>query len=56
MWRFLSFAWTSFTWFASGYDPDDWFYRISVMFQMFGSLMIAAKRVCDRFGRDSVTI
>ncbi|MBO1517833.1 low temperature requirement protein A [Psychrobacter sp. F2608] len=35
-------AWTSFTWFASGYDPDDWFYRISVMFQMFGSLMIAA--------------
>lgn len=35
-------AWTSFTWFASGYDPDDWFYRLSVMFQMFGSLMIAA--------------
>ena len=35
-------AWTSFTWFASGYDPDDWFYRISVMFQMCGSLMIAA--------------
>lgn len=34
-------AWTSFTWFASGYDPDDWFYRLSVMFQMFGSLMIA---------------
>ncbi len=35
-------AWTSFTWFASGYDPDDWFYRLSVLFQMFGSLMIAA--------------
>ena len=35
-------AWTSFTWFASGYDPDDWYYRLSVMMQMFGSLMIAA--------------
>ncbi|PNK60920.1 low temperature requirement protein A [Psychrobacter sp. FDAARGOS_221] len=35
-------AWTSFTWFASGYDPDDVVYRISVMLQMFGSLMIAA--------------
>lgn len=35
-------AWTSFTWFGSGYDPDDTPYRISVMFQMFGSLMIAA--------------
>ncbi len=35
-------AWTSFTWFASGYDPDDWYYRLSVMLQMFGSLMIAA--------------
>ncbi|WP_367108795.1 low temperature requirement protein A [uncultured Psychrobacter sp.] len=35
-------AWTSFTWFASGYDPDDLYYRLSVMLQMFGSLMIAA--------------
>ncbi|WP_296404242.1 low temperature requirement protein A [Psychrobacter sp.] len=35
-------AWTSFTWFGSGYDPDDTPYRISVMFQMFGSLLIAA--------------
>ncbi|WP_227688031.1 low temperature requirement protein A [Psychrobacter immobilis] len=35
-------AWTSFTWFASEYDPDDWYYRLSVMLQMFGSLMIAA--------------
>lgn len=35
-------AWTSFTWFASGYDPDDVPYRISVMMQMFGSLLIAA--------------
>ncbi|SUD92286.1 low temperature requirement protein A [Psychrobacter phenylpyruvicus] len=35
-------AWTSFTWFGSGYDPDDWPYRISVMMQMFGSLLIAA--------------
>ena len=35
-------AWTSFTWFASGYDPDDWYYRLSVLLQMFGSLMIAA--------------
>lgn len=51
LWGFLTFivaffilwnAWTSFTLFASGYDPDDWFYRISVMFQRFGSLMIAA--------------
>ena len=35
-------AWTSFTWFGSGYDPDDWYYRLAVMLQMFGSLMIAA--------------
>ncbi|MES1964421.1 low temperature requirement protein A [Psychrobacter sp. AH5] len=35
-------AWTSFTWFASGYDPDDWYYRLAVMLQMLGSLMIAA--------------
>ena len=35
-------AWTSFTWFGSGYDPDDSYYRLSVMLQMFGSLMIAA--------------
>ncbi|WP_114800590.1 low temperature requirement protein A [Moraxella canis] len=34
-------AWTSFTWFGSGYDPDDVPYRISVMLQMFGSLLIA---------------
>ncbi|WP_019673608.1 low temperature requirement protein A [Psychrobacter lutiphocae] len=34
-------AWTSFTWFGSGYDPDDVPYRLSVMFQMFGSLLIA---------------
>ncbi len=35
-------AWTSFTWFASGYDPDDVYYRLSVLLQMFGSLLIAA--------------
>lgn len=35
-------AWTSFTWFGSGYDPDDTNYRISVLFQMLGSLMIAS--------------
>ncbi|AWT49916.1 low temperature requirement protein A [Psychrobacter sp. YP14] len=35
-------AWSSFTWFGSGYDPDDLPYRISVMMQMFGSLLIAA--------------
>lgn len=32
-------AWTSFTWFASGYDPDDWYYRLSVMLQLLGFQM-----------------
>jgi len=35
-------AWTSFTWFASEYDPDDWYYHLSVMLQMFGPLMLVA--------------
>ncbi len=34
-------AWAEFTWFASSYDSDDTFYRLSVFVQMFGSLMIA---------------
>lgn len=35
-------AWTSFTWFGSGYDPDDLPYRLSTLLQMFGSLLITA--------------
>lgn len=35
-------AWMSFTWFASSFDTDDIFYRLAVLVQMAGALMIAA--------------
>ncbi|MEU6092032.1 low temperature requirement protein A [Streptomyces sp. NPDC047085] len=35
-------AWMNFTWFASAYDPDDVPYRLTVLVQIAGSLILAA--------------
>jgi low temperature requirement protein LtrA len=35
-------AWMNFTWFASAYDTDDAFYRIAVLLQLTGVLIVAA--------------
>ncbi|RDS64521.1 low temperature requirement protein A [Streptomyces sp. M7] len=35
-------AWMNFTWFASAYDPDDTPYRLAVLVQTAGSLVLAA--------------
>ncbi|MGW7411427.1 low temperature requirement protein A [Streptomyces sp. NPDC054863] len=35
-------AWVNFTWFASAYDNDDTFYRIAVLVQIAGVLVLAA--------------
>ncbi|MFF0624312.1 low temperature requirement protein A [Streptomyces sp. NPDC004296] len=35
-------AWMNFTWFASAYDPDDVTYRLTVLVQITGSLVLAA--------------
>lgn len=34
-------AWMNFTWFASAFDTDDWFYRILTLLQMGGVLVLA---------------
>lgn len=34
-------AWINFTWFASAFDTDDWFYRIVTMLQMLGAVVFA---------------
>lgn len=34
-------AWINFTWFASAYDTDDWWYRILTMIQMLGVVVLA---------------
>jgi low temperature requirement protein LtrA len=38
----LWWAWMNFTWFASAYDPDDTPYRLTVLVQIAGSLILAA--------------
>ncbi|MEO5833786.1 MAG: low temperature requirement protein A [Nakamurella sp.] len=35
-------AWMGFSWFASAYDTDDWFYRIATLVQISGVLVLAA--------------
>jgi low temperature requirement protein LtrA len=35
-------AWMGFTWFASAYDTDDWFYRVATLVQIAGVLVLAA--------------
>jgi low temperature requirement protein LtrA len=34
-------AWINFTWFASAYDTDDWFFRVATMVQMAGVVIFA---------------
>ena len=34
-------AWINFSWFASAYDTDDWFYRLTTMVQMIGVVVYA---------------
>lgn len=34
-------AWMNFTWFASAFDVDDWFYRVLTLTQMAGVLVLA---------------
>ncbi len=34
-------AWINFSWFASAFDTDDWFYRVTTMVQMVGVLILA---------------
>jgi len=34
-------AWINFSWFASAYDTDDWFYRVATMVQMIGVIVFA---------------
>ncbi|MCU1439165.1 MAG: low temperature requirement protein [Rhodoglobus sp.] len=34
-------AWINFSWFASAYDTDDWFYRLTTMVQMIGVVVFA---------------
>ena len=37
----ITWAWVNFTWFASAFDTDDWFYRITTMVQMVGVVVLA---------------
>jgi low temperature requirement protein LtrA len=37
----VTWAWINFTWFASAYDTDDWWYRILTMIQMLGVVVLA---------------
>ncbi len=37
----VCWAWINFSWFASAFDTDDWFYRVTVMVQMVGVLVLA---------------
>ena len=37
----VCWAWINFSWFASAYDTDDWFYRVTTMVQMIGVIVLA---------------
>ena len=37
----ICWAWINFTWFASAYDTDDWFYRLTTMVQLIGVIVVA---------------
>ena len=37
----ICWAWINFSWFASAYDTDDWFYRVTTMVQMVGVIVLA---------------
>ncbi|MFK4066573.1 low temperature requirement protein A [Streptomyces sp. NPDC029674] len=48
-------AWMNFTWFASAYDPDDIPYRLTVLVQITGSLVLAAG-VPDAFAEGDLRV
>ena len=37
----ICWAWINFSWFASAFDTDDWFYRITTFVQMIGVVVLA---------------
>lgn len=37
----VCWAWINFSWFASAFDTDDWFFRVTTMVQMCGVLVLA---------------
>jgi low temperature requirement protein LtrA len=37
----VCWAWINFSWFASAFDTDDWFFRVTTMVQMVGVLVVA---------------
>jgi low temperature requirement protein LtrA len=37
----ICWAWINFSWFASAFDTDDWFYRVTTMVQMIGVVVLA---------------
>jgi low temperature requirement protein LtrA len=37
----IVWAWINFSWFASAYDTDDWFYRVATLVQMVGVIVLA---------------
>ncbi len=37
----VCWAWINFTWFASAFDTDDWFFRVATMIQMIGVVVLA---------------
>ncbi|TWH27444.1 low temperature requirement protein A [Isoptericola variabilis] len=37
----IVWAWINFSWFASAFDTDDWFYRVTTMVQMIGVVVLA---------------
>lgn len=37
----VCWAWVNFSWFASAFDTDDWFFPLTTMVQMVGVLILA---------------
>lgn len=37
----VTWAWINFSWFASAFDTDDWFFRVTTMVQMVGVIVLA---------------
>lgn len=37
----VCWAWINFSWFASAFDTDDWFYRVTTFVQMTGVIVLA---------------
>ena len=37
----ICWAWINFSWFASAFDTDDWFYRLTTLVQMIGVVVLA---------------